>query len=193
MPRVVDEKEKRREIRQAARRVFGRRGLAGTGLAHVAAAAGMSRANLYHYYADQVALVRDLADELLEDEEVLFGEALKPEGSALERIEHLSGAVTELFERWAGVGGLLLQLWASDPRRVRILLRRLRDALASLVLEGQHEGDVDRCLDPDLAAGMVVALIDGLLLQFFVDSRAFPDPGALRRTLIGSVRRMLAP
>jgi AcrR family transcriptional regulator len=193
MPRVVDENERRQEIRLAARRVFSERGLPGTGLAHVAAAAGMSRANLYHYYPDQVALVRDLADELLGEEAALFGAALEQQGSPLERIERLTGAVTDLCAQWADVSGLLLQIWARDQGRLRSLLRGLRDDLSSLVREGQRQGEIDRRLDPELAAGVVVALIDGLLLQFLVDPDAFPDPGAMRRTLIGSVRRTLAP
>ncbi|NNL67364.1 MAG: TetR family transcriptional regulator, partial [Myxococcales bacterium] len=38
MPKQVDAVEQRRTIRRAARRVFARRGVHGTGLAHVATA-----------------------------------------------------------------------------------------------------------------------------------------------------------
>ena len=193
MPKVVDESEKRRQIRRAARRVFSKRGLIGTGLAHVAAAAGTSRANLYNYYPDQAALVRDLADELLAEEDALFLAALEEEGGPLERIERLTGAVTELFERWANVGPLLLQIWANEPRRVRPALRGVRKVLAGLIREGQRQGEIHRRVTPELAAAVVVALIDGVLLQFFIDPRAFPEPGALRRALVHSVHRTLAP
>jgi AcrR family transcriptional regulator len=193
MPRVVDEQQKRQEIREAARRVFSKRGLAGTGLTHVAAAAGVSRASLYHYYPDQAALVRDLADELLAEEEGLFQEALAEEGSPLDRIERLTGVVTELCQRWSGVGRLLLQIWASDPRRVRPMLRSVREVVARLIREGQRGGEISRRLDPEAAAAVVVALIDGMLVQFFIDPGAFPDPKALRRTLMQSVRRTLLP
>ena len=69
MPKVVDTAVQRREIRRAARRVFARRGVASTGLTHVAEAAGMGRSSLYHYYADKASLVRDLTRELLAEEE----------------------------------------------------------------------------------------------------------------------------
>jgi AcrR family transcriptional regulator len=193
MPKLVDEREKRRAIRRAARRVFSKRGLVGTGLAHVAAEAGISRANLYNYYPDQAALVRDLADELLAEEEALFRAAVEEEGSPLERIERLTGAATDLFERRAGVGMLLLQIWANEPRRVRPLLRTAREVLAGLIRQGQRQGEIQRRLSPESAAAVVVAMIDGLLLQFFIDPRAFPDPGALQRTLIHAVRQTLSP
>ncbi|HIE60581.1 MAG TPA: TetR family transcriptional regulator, partial [Microbacterium sp.] len=41
MPKIVDAEVQRDEIRDAARRVFAERGVRGTGLAPVAAAAGM--------------------------------------------------------------------------------------------------------------------------------------------------------
>jgi AcrR family transcriptional regulator len=193
MPKVVDEREKRREIRGAARRVFSKRGLVGTGLTHVAAAAGISRANLYNYYPDQAALVRDLADELLAEEDALFLAALEEEGSPLERIERLAGVATDLFGRWAEAGTLLLQIWANEPRRVRPLLRTVREVLADLIREGQRQGEIHRRLAPEPAAAVVVALIDGVLLQFFIDPRAFSESEALRRTVIHSVRRTLSP
>ncbi len=75
MPKVVDPHAQRRQIRRAARDVFSRRGLAGTGLAQVADAAGMGRSSLYHYYPDKESLVRDLIRDLLAAEESLFERA----------------------------------------------------------------------------------------------------------------------
>ena len=69
MPKIVDARAQRGEIRRAARRVFSRRGVAGTGLAHVAEAAGMGRSSLYHYYADKASLLRDLVRDLLAEVE----------------------------------------------------------------------------------------------------------------------------
>ena len=75
MPKLVDSVEQRREIRSAARRVFARRGVAGTGLTHVAQAAGMGRSSLYHYYPDKAALMRDLLCEVMGEEESFFAAA----------------------------------------------------------------------------------------------------------------------
>jgi hypothetical protein len=69
----------------------------------------------------------------------------------------------------------------------------VRKVLVGLIREDQRQGEIYRRVTPELAAAVVVALIDGVLLQFFIDPRAFPEPGALQRTLVHSVRRTLAP
>jgi AcrR family transcriptional regulator len=193
MPKIVDTTAQRREIRGAARRVFARRGVAGTGLAHVAEAAGMARSSLYHYYPDRAALVRDLVGDVLAEEEALFASALRGAGTPLERIERLAGLLTGVFEAWAAIGPLLFDLWSRNARRFRPFFRRIRRDLAALISEGQRSGDIDPQLDPPLAAATVIGAIDGLLLQHLVDPKAFPDAVALREALVRSVRKLLAP
>ncbi len=191
MPKIVDASAQRREIRRAARRVFARRGVARTGLAHVAEMAGMGRSSLYHYYPDKTALVRDLARELLAEEEALFAGALHGEGRPLERIERLTTRLTGLFGAWATLGRLVYDLRSLDSGRFRAFFRRIRRDLATLIREGQRRGEIDRALDPALAAASVIGAIDGVLLQQFVDPAAFDDPDALAGVLARSVRKAL--
>jgi AcrR family transcriptional regulator len=193
MPKVVDSGVQRREIREAARRVFAKRGVAATGLAQVADAAGMGRSSLYHYYPDRTALVRDLLRDLLAEEEALFVGAAGAEGSPLARLEGLAAAMPELFEEWTMVGRLMLELRSSDARLFRPYLRRIRDALASLIAEGQRAGEMDRDLDPRLAAATLMAVIDGILLQYLVDPAVFADRGALLEGLTRVMRKMVRP
>ncbi len=193
MPKVVDTAEQRREIRRAARRVFARRGIAGTGLAHVAEAVGMGRSSLYHYYPDKRALVRDLIRDVLAEEEALFGASLGAEGTPLERIERLTEALTGLFDDWSNVGRMVFDLWSRDGGRFRPFFRSIRSDLAALIAQGQRTGEIDPELDPELAAATVIGTIDGMLLQHFIDPRAFPDRDALRQALVIAVRKGLRP
>jgi AcrR family transcriptional regulator len=193
MPKLVDAVVQRREIRRAAQRVFSRRGVKGTGLAHVAAEAGMARSSLYHYYPDKDTLVRDLLNELLAHEEALFAAVVGGDGSPLVRIERLIGALVESFEAWSAVGRVLFDLRASQTRRFRPFFRRLRQHLAATVVEGQRCGEIDASLDPELAASAVIGLVDGLLLQYFVDRSAFADTAALADALTTNVRKGLLP
>jgi AcrR family transcriptional regulator len=193
MPKVVDSGAQRREIREAARRVFARHGVAATGLAQVAEAAGMGRSSLYHYYPDRTALVRDLVRDLLAEEEALFVGVASGEGSPLARLEALAAAMPALFEEWAMAGRLLLELRSSDARLFRPYLRRIREALASLIAEGQRRGEMDRDLDPQLAAATLMGVIDGILLQTIVDPAGFADRGALLEGLTRAMRKMVRP
>ena len=191
MPKVVDRNEQRALIREAARTVFAQRGLKGTGLAHVAAEAGVSRAGLYHYYADKSALVRDLARELLAEEERLFAGALTEPGPVVQRIDRLADAVIDRFAAWAELGPVLLEVWASDARRLRPLLRRLREHLAELIRQGQRSGEIDRALSPLATAALLVSAVDGLMMQVLIDPDAVPPTSATRRALVTALRRML--
>jgi AcrR family transcriptional regulator len=191
VPKIVDEAAQRERIRDAARRVFSEHGIQRTGLARVAAAAGMGRSNLYHYYPDKAALVRDLAESLLAQEEALFREALAGDGPAHERILGLVRSVALLFEPRVGFGRLLLEIWISDAPRVRRSLRRVRTSLAELIRIGQTDGEIDPALDPAATAVLLVGLIDGLMIQLFLDPKGLGDPGVLRRAFLTAVRSLL--
>lgn len=193
MPRVVDEEQQRKRIRHAARRAFARLGLEGTGLQHVAREAGLGRSSLYHYYPDKAALVQDLADELLDEETALFTQAFQSGDSALDRIERLTTAIVELFDRSAAMGRLMLQIWANDPGRFQTVLETLRTGLTQVVAQGQQQGEIDPTLDPGACATLVIALMDGVLVQGFIDPRLFEQKDQLGAALLSSVRRMLAP
>jgi AcrR family transcriptional regulator len=191
VPKIVDAEEQRARIRDAARAVFARRGVGATGLAQVAAEAGTSRTGIYHYYPDKSALVRDLARELLAEEERLFEEALLAPGGAEERIARLADGVLGRFAAWAQYGRPLLEIWAQDTRRLRPLLRRLRRALVALIEEGQRQGEIATELAPDETAALLVGVIDGLMLQVFIDPAGVPASRAMRDALVATLGRIL--
>ena len=193
MPKIVDAGVQRREIRRAARRVFTRRGVAGTGLAQVARAAGMGRSSLYHYYPDKAALVRDLVRDLAAEEEAAFAAAARGSGPPLARIERLLADLVASFDVWRSAAPLLLELRSRDARRFRPFFRRIRGDLAGLIAEGQRTGQIGAGLDPQLGAAILIGAVDGLLLQYFVEPGAFPDPDALGEAVRDATRRVLAP
>ena len=151
----------------------------------------MRRSTLYHYYPDKAALIRDLADDILAEEESAFRAALEAEGSALERIARLADEVIGLFESRVALGRILLELWASEPGRIRPMLRRVRAALADLVRIGQQQGEIAGELDPDATAVLLVALMDGLLVQVFLDPKGVQTDARLRESFARSLRRAL--
>jgi AcrR family transcriptional regulator len=192
MPKQVDASEQRREIREAARAVFARRGVNGTGLAHVAEALGLGRSSLYHYYADKDALLSDLVLETLREERAMFRACLDGPGSAQERVLRLMDANVALFDAWGALGRAIVELRVGDAKRFRRFFREVRAELAEVLRAGQRAGEVDPALDPVLCAATLIGAIDGLLLQHLVDPRAL-DVEALREELRRVARRTLAP
>ena len=192
MPKLVDAAEQRREICSAARRVYAQRGVAGTGLTHVAEAAGMGRSSLYHYYPDKQALLRDLMKQVLDDELAVFVGVLRGDGPPLERIERLSEVLVTLFDEYAAAFRMVFDLRLRDAERFKPFMRRVRRELAAVIAEGQASGDFDRSLDASLAASTLIGAIDGLLLQHVADAQAFPSLEALAREVKRIARKVVA-
>ena len=191
MPKRVDAAAQRAVIRDAARRAFGSRGVAGTGLSHVAREAGMGRSSLYHYYPDKQRLVRELALDLVRQEARLFATALQDPGSPLERIERLAQGLPRVVTEWSRLGTMIFDLWSRDASLFRPFFRQMRGDLASLIRQGQDHCEIDTALDAELTAAVVIGAIDGLVLQHLIDPDAFTDLSALSNTIASIFLRAL--
>jgi len=194
MPKIVDRDQTKSLIREAARAVYAERGLAQTGLVHVARRAGMGRATLYHYYPTKEALVADIAEELLAEETDLFARAVA-EGKTdpIAAIAGVAETVTRLYADWAEEGSIVLQFWAEHPDRFRDALTSIRKGLAGLIRRGQRSGEIDASLDPMGAATVVAGIIDGVLLQYFLDPAAHPDGRGVSTAVHRAVMKVLQP
>lgn len=109
----------------------------------------------------------------------------------IERVEALLDGCVALFESWASLGRLFIDLRLRDADRFRHFFCEIRAELADLLREGQRRGEVTAELDPELAGATLIGAIDGLLIQHFLDSKAL-DPDALRAELRRIVRAVLA-
>lgn len=193
MPKLVDAGAQRRQICDAARRVFAQRGVAGTGLVHVADAAGMGRSSLYHYYPDKPSLLRDLAKRVLDEELELFVGVLRGEGPPTRRIERLVRALVALFDEYAATFRMAFDLRLRDARHLEPFFRRIRAELAAVIEEGRRSGDCDPALDARLAAATLIGAIDGLVFQHFADPTALAPLDTLADEVARICRKVLAP
>ena len=186
MPKVIDVREKRREILAAAAATFARHGYNGTNLQRVAAAAGMGKSSIYHYFPTRDALFDALLRDLLQREEAAFDELAASPGPPGERLEALMDAILDLIGEWLKAGPLLVEC-LRDPRGRRAVqqaLRRIRTALATLIKDGQRSGDF-RGGNADALATVVVGCFDGVLLQGLL------EPGLTRQAGIARELRKL--
>ncbi len=60
-----------------------------------------------------------------------------------------------------------------------------------LVRIGQQQGEIAGELDPDATAVLLVALMDGLLVQVFLDPKGVQTDARLRQSFARSLRRAL--
>lgn len=191
MPKIVDHEDTRRSIREAAWRVFAERGVKGTGLEHVATAAGVGRSSLYHYYPSKQSLLSSLTEELLRSEEHAFSRAASEPGSARVRLHTLIDHLFDGFPAWASTDSVVFDLRGIEDAQFKKFYKKIRAHLTRLIRRGQEAAEFDTTLDPEHAAACIVGLIDGLLLQYMADRHYFSRMRGWRETAKLSVTRFL--
>ena len=194
MPKISEghRAEVRGRILEAARHLVAHRGVQGTSMNDIVRASGLSKGAIYGHFPSKADLVVALQDRVLEGrlmETALRFQAGEP---ARERIRKL---VSLLFERGA----------ASDREKARLNLQFIASALHSprlrsqvdarydrvhrlfrdLIAEGQRSGEFRGNLDPAATATAVIAVLDGLAVDWAFTSEGRFDSERLLPTLEG--------
>lgn len=149
--------DRRAEIVRAARGVFLEAGYAGTNLADVAAAGGVSRGLLYRYFpAGRVDLFLGVVDDLAAELHERLRYAASVPFSASRRLEHLLAALFAFFEEEPRAHRLLVRdVWASEEPAVESAAAGVRALLTSEI--------ATLVADPAVDADEVVATSAGIL------------------------------
>ena len=157
-------------VLQAVEEQFRATGYAGTSLDDVAAATGLGRGSIYAAFGDKHELFMRSLSGYCERNEASVAAALDgPDDTALERLHAFL-----LAQAQVGVGGtgvtcmatkFAVELDEQDPEaRARVaemfaaFQRRLRDC----ILGAQRNGDIERSVDADVLAKLLVATTRGL-------------------------------
>jgi TetR/AcrR family transcriptional regulator, transcriptional repressor for nem operon len=167
-------------VLQAIEGQFRATGYAGTSLDDVAAASGLGRGSIYAAFGDKHELFMRSLSEYCERTEASVAAALDgPDDTALERLHAFL-----LAQAQVGAGGtgtkcmatkFAVELDEQDPEaRARVaqtfaaLQRRLRDC----ILAAQRNGDIERSVDADILAKLLVTTTRGLDVMARAGQRA---------------------
>jgi AcrR family transcriptional regulator len=163
--RSTAQEEKRRLIRDAAVRVFARKGFHTCRVGDIAEEAGVAHGLLYHYFASK--------DELLE---IVFRETWAELLAAIRVVEESGEPAREQLRQ---VAAIMLRSWRRDPDLIRVLVREIGrspelqrridalgqvfDAVARIVEGGQSAGEFRSELDPRLASFVFYGALEAIL------------------------------
>ena len=177
--RSTGSEEKRRQILDAAVRVFAGQGYETARVGDIAREAGVAYGLVYHYFDSKEAVLQ-----------AVFGEAWERLLSALAQAEHAGDAAEQL----SLVIRIVLRTWRDDPDLVRLLVREvmrspaIQDELDQIgqafaifqriVERGQREGTFRRDVDPRLAAFFVYGALDEILTGWVL-GRLPDDPATV--------------
>ena len=165
--------DKRRQILDAAIRVFARQGFHSTRVSDIADEAGVAYGLVYHYFKSK--------DEVLNE---LFSERWSLLLAAIEEADREGAAPRAKLE---AVAGFIVDSYRHDPELMKVIIvevtraansfgrthlpeiRRAYDSIAKIVAEGQEAGDFRRDIDPTFASmsfyGAVEQLLSGWIFE----------------------------
>jgi AcrR family transcriptional regulator len=171
--------ERSARILAGARECFIQNGFHKASIGDVAAAAGVSVANIYQYFESKDAMILALVEANLEADRALVASL------AASRFEPaaLAAAMDALFLteeaiKSARMRGEMLSEAARNPAVAAVLRRADEagiDAMAKSLAEGQQHGIVAPEVDPRTAAQMLSHLFEGLLSRLSYDPAAGPQ------------------
>ena len=157
--------DRRRELLDAAVRVFARKGFHASRVGDIAEEAGVAHGLLYHYFRSK--------DEVLE---TIFREAWERLATETDRIESSNVALREQLRRFARI---YLGSWLMTPELIRVLvrevarspdvgervdeIRQLFLSLGRMIEAAQARGEVRADCNPQLAAWVVYGALEEIL------------------------------
>jgi AcrR family transcriptional regulator len=162
--------QRREQILAAAAEAFAETGFRGTSLADVAARVGVSQPGLLHHYPNKEALILAVLEQRDEEDKrylrELFGGA---DPSVVEFYTSLcrrNSRRPELVRLYAVTAAESLDPAHPAYDFFQNRYQRIRSVVAERIVGDQEKGRLPRALDPVDTASELVALMDGLQLQW---------------------------
>jgi len=166
--RLRDPGRTRERLLQAASREIYRSGFQSASLDTILASAGVTKGALYYHFKNKEALGYAVVEEIISPD--VRGTWVRPLQSVKDPINALIGIVQRLSVRPEDVcGGCQLNNLAQEMspldagfrKRLETIFDAWREAVASVLRQGQIHGSVRRDVEPNDAAGLLIAMVEG--------------------------------
>jgi TetR/AcrR family fatty acid metabolism transcriptional regulator len=181
-PRSEEQNEQLREQRkaqlmQAAQRVFAREGFHAATISAVAAEAGVSQGTVYHYFDSKESLLLAVFTQWCQDN--LRGEieqALQAEPGAAGKLALIAHAATARVTSSLQLLEASVEFWSHIPRNTEIrkgfkqMFEVITADLTGVIQQGIETGEF-RAIDANVTARLLIAVYDGLVLQWLADKK----------------------
>ena len=195
---MASNSNRREAILAAAAQAFDANGYSATTVDQVAAKAGISKGSIYNYFRSKEELFDQvfvsIAAEMEADALQIFAQPLSPSRMLRRIIDHHSTTM----EQSQRIGRLVLEFWANAAREQRgqlaTTLRQAHDRwyeqLTAVIVEGIKQGQFRPDIDPESAAVLLAALLDGIDVQSILGFGAEPSQrhrDALERAVMAAL------
>lgn len=165
LPDPVLAERRRQQILQAALQCFRRRGFHQASMQEICAEAALSAGAFYRYFSSKADLITAIAEDEQHDT-IAALDIMESGGGVLDAITAFAERILMRFDRENGA--ICADVYA-EAARDPLLARRLgatesvtATRLADALRAAAARGEIDPAVDPDEAASVLLALIDGM-------------------------------
>jgi AcrR family transcriptional regulator len=180
--------QKRLEILRAALDLFVRKGFFSGSMNELARELGVAKGTLYVYFPSKEALWLAIVEMMAEDIARAFEPILASSTPPMVKLEGLARATFEYYDQHSDVCSIMIKIWASADSSLETDMRaytremydRYRRRLAAILEEGVAKGEFRAGIDTEAAASFVLALLDGLIVQWMTEPAWFGVESCVR-------------
>ncbi len=172
--------ESRRAILEAAKELIGQRGYAGASVGAICERAGVARTALYWHFGSKAGLLAAVTVRVFASWNEKIQRSVSEEGDPLQRLDRLIDGTREMVLNEPSVAQLLFGValeGESIPAAVGETMRRQREGVHRMIVEGFEESLGSGFPDLDIVAGLVLAFNHDAVLMHRFDPKG---PGVER-------------
>lgn len=184
--------ETRQLILDAAYAVFARRGYGGAAVDEILAEAGLSKGAFYHHFPSKEAVFQALLAERARRCTEAMAAAVVTGASVADNVRNVLRAGWNILTADPTWANIQMEFWVQATREdcarqaMSDSLHQCRQFLTEAIARAQEEGVIRAQLDPEAAARLMIAVSDGVLVQWQIQ----PDEVRLD-SLIDSMADMI--
>jgi len=186
--RPVAVEDKRRQLLDAAVRVFARKGYHASRVGDIAEEAGVAHGLLYHYFDSKEQVLEAVFDENWSVLVARIASVEETEESAADQLRHITAIVLRTWLHVPDVVRVVVREFGRSPEvaaRIGVLAQPIQ-AIERVIERGIERGEFRQGIDPRFAATVVYGSIDELLTAWVLGRipSGEEDVAAAERTLL---------
>jgi len=165
-------------------RLFLKTGFKGTSIQHITDTVGITKGAFYWYFKSKDELLETIIEKYDRDNlERLYAHMKTMEGTFLTKFKEYHKFINE-YARDHGEFCVLFVTLAAEmaggkttaERKIKSVYKKYHTFISSLLTAGKKEGLFDQTFDVSLNAHIIIAIHNGILLQWYMNRSEMPGP-----------------
>ena len=183
MPKIVDKEARKKEIIEAALKVFAKRGVANTRMIEIAEAAGIGKGTIYEYFTDKNEIFVNAFEHFINMMNSVMAKKVFMLKDPIDKLKALINGWVEIINE---IGyefiEIMLEFWAEGirtkqnfteaPINMNKMYSEYRAFIKSILDEGVAAGQF-REMNTMLTAAILIGALDGIMIQWILDKSIF--------------------